>query len=58
VTAKEVPNDADAVVLLGPDFATRIARGNVDAILLPKSSIHDRMSICSLRKIAGTGTTG
>ena len=34
VTAKEVPNDADAVVLLGPDFATRIARGNVDAILL------------------------
>ena len=34
MTAKEVPNDADAVVLLGPDFANRIARGNVDAILL------------------------
>ena len=34
VTAKELPNDADAVVLLGPDFATRIARGTVDAILL------------------------
>jgi hypothetical protein len=34
VTAKESPNDADAVVLLGQDFADRIARGNLDAIEL------------------------
>lgn len=34
VTAKESPNDADAVVLLGTDFADRVARGNLDAIEL------------------------
>jgi hypothetical protein len=34
VTAKESPNDADAVVLLGPEFADRVARGNLDAIEL------------------------
>ena len=34
VTAKESPNDADAVVLLGSDFADRVARGNLDAIEL------------------------
>jgi hypothetical protein len=34
VTAKEVPNDVDAVVWLGADFAERITRGNVDAIVL------------------------
>jgi len=34
VTAKEAPNDADAVVLLGSDFADRVARGNLDAIEL------------------------
>ena len=28
------PNDADAVVLLGTDFADRVARGNLDAIEL------------------------
>jgi hypothetical protein len=58
VTAKEVPNDADAVVLLGPDFATRIARGNVDAILLAEVLDSQPNDICSLRKIAGTGMTG
>jgi hypothetical protein len=34
VTAKEAPNDADAVVWLGPDFTERIAKGNLDAIEL------------------------
>ena len=34
VTAKEVPNDVDAVVWLGADFAERMTRGNVDAIVL------------------------
>jgi hypothetical protein len=34
VTAKESPNDADAVVLLGQDFTDRIARGNLEAIEL------------------------
>jgi hypothetical protein len=34
VTAKESPNDVDAVVLLGSDFADRVARGNRDAIEL------------------------
>ena len=34
MTAKEVPNDVDAVVWLGADFAERMTRGNVDAIVL------------------------